>query len=69
MKITDSPFFIFLKQPHLFYQALYIYGKKNLNPLSLSSLIKEEGVPTIPYLFKVKKAAFIDWKIAATLSV
>ena len=36
-------FLFFLKQPHLFYQRLHIYGKKNLNPPPLSPLIKEEG--------------------------
>ena len=41
MNISDTPFFIFLKQPHLFYQPLHIYEKKSA-PL-LVSLIMEEG--------------------------
>ena len=68
---------LFLKQPHLFYQPLHFYWK-NLNSPSLffwkfqkliPHLYKGRELPTMLYLFQVKKVPFTAWKIAATLSL
>ena len=60
MKISDTSLFnSFKTTPPILPTAPYLWGK-NLTPLPLFPLIKEEGGSNYALAFQVKKVAFID---------